>query len=118
MLLTRIYEDGLAQAAYLIADEHAGVGMVVDANRDVERYVEAAARERIRIAAVTETHIHADFLSGSRELARRLGVPLYVSAEGGRDWQYAFGAADGVRLLRHGERLELGALRIEARHTP
>src|SRR5690348_13036512 len=69
MLLARIYEDGLAQAAYLIADEHAGVGMIVDPNRDVDAYIEAADRARIRIVAVTETHIHADFLSGSRELA-------------------------------------------------
>lgn len=118
MLLTRTYEDGLAQAAYLIADEHAGIGMVVDPNRDIERYVEGAARERIRIVAVTETHIHADFLSGSRELARRTGATLYLSAEGGTEWQYAFAVAEGARLLRHGQSFGLGALRIEARHTP
>ena len=117
MLLTRIYEDGLAQAAYLVADEHAGVGMIVDANRDIQRYIEVAARERIRIVAVTETHIHADFLSGSRELARQTGAPLYLSAEGGTEWQYGF-AASAARLLRHGDSFELGALRIEARHTP
>src|SRR5689334_10125575 len=93
MLLTRIYEDRLAQAAYLIADEHAGVGMIVDANLDVERYLDAATRERIRIVAVTETHFHADFLSGSRELARLTGAPLYLSAEGGTEWQYGFAAS-------------------------
>lgn len=118
MLLTRIYEDGLAQAAYLLADEQAGVGMIVDPNRDVDAYIEAADRARIRIVAVTETHIHADFLSGSRELARRTGATLYLSGEGGTNWQYGFAAADGARLLRDGQSFELGALRVDAGHTP
>lgn len=118
MLLTRIYEDGLAQAAYLIADEHAGVGMIVDPNRDIDAYIEAADRARIRIVAVTETHIHADFLSGSRELARRTAAMLYLSGEGGTDWQYGSAAADGARLLHNGQSFEVGAVRVDARHTP
>jgi hydroxyacylglutathione hydrolase len=68
----------------------------------------------MRIVAVTETHIHADYLSGSRELAAATGATLYVSGEGGEDWQYAFEA----ERLRHGDAITLGNLTVEARHTP
>src|SRR5215467_465962 len=118
MLLTRIYEDGLAQAAYLTACDHTSLAMVVDPNRDVDKYIEAAGRAHVRIVVVTETHIHADFLSGSRELARRTGAQLLLSGEGGSDWQYGFAAADGARLLRDGDRVEVGTLSIDVRHTP
>jgi hydroxyacylglutathione hydrolase len=118
MLLTRIYEDGLAQAAYLVACDHTSLGMVVDPNRDVDRYIEAAARAHVKIAAVTETHIHADFLSGSRELARRTGAQLLLSGEGGPDWQYGFAAVANARLLHDGDRFEVGTLQVDVRHTP
>jgi hydroxyacylglutathione hydrolase len=118
MLLNRVYEDGLAQAAYLVACDHTSLAMVVDPNRDVDRYLEEAARAHVRIAAVTETHIHADFVSGSRELARRAGAQLLLSGEGGNDWQYAFAADDGARLLRDGDRFEVGTLSVDVRHTP
>ena len=118
MLLTRVYEDGLAQAAYLVACDHTSLAMVVDANRDVDRYLDEAARAHVRIVAVTETHIHADFVSGSRELARRAGAQLLVSGEGGSDWQYAFAAADGARLLRDGDHFDVGTVSVDVRHTP
>lgn len=118
MLLSRLYEDGLAQAAYLVACDDTSLAMIVDPNRDVDRYLEAAARERVRIVAVVETHVHADFVSGARELARRSGAQLMLSAEGGPDWHYAFAAAERARLLRSGDRFEVGTLRAEVRHTP
>ncbi len=118
MLLTRIYEDGIAQAAYLVACDHTSLAMVVDPNRDVDRYLEEAARAHVRIAVVTETHIHADFVSGSRELARRAGAQLLLSGEGGSDWQYAFAAAEGARLLHDGDRFDVGTLSVDVRHTP
>ncbi len=118
MLLTRIYEDGLAQASYLMACDQTSLAIVVDPNRDVDRYVDAAARAHVHIAAVTETHIHADFLSGSRELARRTGAQLLLSGEGAPDWRYAFAEDAGARLLRDGDRFEVGTLHIDVRHTP
>ena len=118
MLLTRIYEDGLAQAAYLVACDQTSLGMIVDPNRDVDRYIEAAARAHVRIAFVTETHIHADFISGSRELARRTGAQLLLSGEGGADWQYAFARDAGARLLRDSDRFDVGTLRVDVHHTP
>src|SRR6185503_17040010 len=83
MLLERFSNDLLAQSSYLVADQDAKKAIVVDPNRDVERYIEAAAREKLTIAYVTETHIHADFLSGARELAQRAGATLLLSGEGG-----------------------------------
>jgi hydroxyacylglutathione hydrolase len=118
MLLTRIYEDGLAQAAYLVACDHTSMAMVVDPNRDVDRYLEEAARAHVTIVAVTETHIHADFVSGSRELARRAGAQLLLSGDGGPDWQYGFAAADNARLLHDGDRFDIGTLSVSVMHTP
>ena len=118
MLLTRVYEDGIAQAAYLAACDQTSLAMVVDPNRDVDRYIDEAARAHVQIVAVTETHVHADFLSGSRELARRTGAQLLLSGEGGSDWQYAFAVADGARLLRDGDRFDVGTLSVDVRHTP
>jgi len=118
MLLRRIYHQGLAQASYLIGCDATGEAVVIDANRDVEQYIAAAAAEKVHIRYVTETHIHADFVSGSRELARRTGAALLLSAEGGSDWQYAFAASDGATLLRDGAVIRVGRVRIDVLHTP
>ncbi|MEA3247256.1 MAG: rhodanese-like domain-containing protein [Gemmatimonadota bacterium] len=118
MIIRRFYDDPLAQASYLIGCGREGVAIVIDPNRDVAPYVEAAAAERLRITHVTETHIHADFLSGARDLARITGATLHLSAEGGRDWQYAYAAHDGARLLRDGDVMLVGNVRIAAVHTP
>jgi hydroxyacylglutathione hydrolase len=114
MLLERIYDEDLAQASYVIGCQAKGEAIVVDPRRDLTPYLDLAARKGMRIVAVTETHIHADYLSGSRELAAATGATMYVSAEGGQDWQYEFDA----ERLRHGDAVTIGNLTIEARHTP
>ncbi|MGH9886175.1 MAG: MBL fold metallo-hydrolase, partial [bacterium] len=86
MLLERFYNDLLAQSSYIIGCQETKKAIIVDPNRDVDRYLEAAAHEKLSIAYVTETHIHADFLSGARDLARRRGARLVLSGEGGPDW--------------------------------
>ena len=118
MLLLRFYDDGLAQASYLIGCQATGEALVVDANRDVEQYIAAAEAEGLRIAHVTETHIHADFVSGSRELAQRTGARLYLSDEGGPDWRYAFADQAGAVLLKDGATFHVGNVAIEALHAP
>jgi len=118
MNLTRFYDDKLAQASYLIGCAATGEALVVDPHRDVTPYLEAAASEGLRITHVTETHIHADFVSGSRELAARTGATLYLSDEGDADWKYAFAAEDEAVLLRDGDTFDVGNVRIEAVHTP
>ncbi|HLA90146.1 MAG TPA: MBL fold metallo-hydrolase [Gemmatimonadaceae bacterium] len=118
MFFRRFYDDSLAQASYLIGCDATGEAFVVDANRDAEQYAAAAGAEALHITHVTETHIHADFVSGSRELARRVGAKLLLSAEGGRDWQYAFAASDSASLLRDGDAFHVGRVRVDVLHTP
>jgi hydroxyacylglutathione hydrolase len=79
MFMRMIYDERLAQAAYLIGCQRTGEAIVIDPERDVDRYLFAAAAEGLRIVAAAETHIHADFLSGCRELAERTGCRLYLS---------------------------------------
>ncbi|HEY0994676.1 MAG TPA: rhodanese-like domain-containing protein [Gemmatimonadaceae bacterium] len=118
MLLKRFYDTKLAQASYLLGCQATGEALVIDANRDADQYLEAAQDEGLRITHVTETHIHADFVSGSRELASRSQARLLLSAEGGSDWQYAFAEGDGATLLRGGDTFMVGNLRVEVLHTP
>jgi hydroxyacylglutathione hydrolase len=118
MFFRRFYDDGLAQASYLIGCDATGEAVVIDANRDIAQYLSAAAAERLRITRVTETHIHADFVSGSRELAQRTGATLLLSAEGGKDWQYRFAVSDGATLLHDGDVFHAGRVRFDAMHTP
>jgi len=118
MFLERIYEESLAQAAYLVACDHTKLAVVIDANRDVESCLRVAEHYGYQIVAVTETHIHADFVSGSRELSRRTGARLLLSCEGGPGWQYGFATPNSTTLLRHGDSFDVGLLHFDVRHTP
>src|SRR5687767_11629895 len=118
MFFQRLYDKPLAQASYLIGCQRTGEAIVVDPNRDADRYVEAARKEGLRITHVTETHIHADFVSGARELAARTGAQLLLSGEGGTDWRYAFAEQDGARLLHEGDHVMVGNIRLDVMHTP
>ena len=118
MILKRFYNDKLAQASWMIGCEATKEALVVDPNRDAAFYLDAAKAEGLRITHVTETHIHADFVSGSRELARAAGARLLLSAEGGEDWRYAFAAEDGAALLRDGDAIQVGRVRFDVLHTP
>lgn len=118
MLLERYYDESLAQASYLIGCERARDAVIVDPNRDIDRYMRAAAAHRMRIRYVTETHIHADYLSGSRDLARATGAELLLSGHGDGDWRYGFAAAAGARLLMDGDSIVVGSVRLDALHTP
>jgi hydroxyacylglutathione hydrolase len=118
MFLKRFYDDPLAQASYLVGCAATGEALVIDPSRDVAQYVETAKREGLRVTHVTETHIHADFVSGARELAAATGAQLLLSGEGGAEWQYAYAAQDGATLLRDGDSFRVGNVRVEVRHTP
>lgn len=118
MFLKRFYDEGLAQASYLIGCGKTGEAIVVDANRDIRQYLDAAKAEKLRITQVTETHIHADFVSGSRELARAAHAKLLLSAEGGKDWQYGFAASDQATLLHDGDLIRVGNVHLRVMHTP
>lgn len=118
MILERIYEPQLAQAGYLVGCPGTGEALVIDPNRDVGAWQDLAERLGLRIVAVTETHIHADYVSGSRELAERTGARLYLSDEGNSDWKYAFASQPNVTLVRDGDVIDIGAVKVQVVATP
>jgi len=118
MILRYIYNDQLAQASYLVGCAATGEALIVDPNRDIDQYIDRAEREGLRITAITETHIHADFVSGARELAARTGATLYLSDEGTADWKYAWAAKAGATLVYDGDTFMVGNIRIDVLHTP
>ncbi len=118
MLLKRFFDDKLAQASYLVGCAATGEALVIDPHRDTAQYLRAAEEEGMRITHVTETHIHADFVSGSRELAQRAGARLFLSDEGTASWKYAFAADAGAVLLKDGHSFMVGNIKIQTLHTP
>ena len=119
MFFKQIVDEKLAQYAYLVGCQRTRQAMLIDPQRDIDRYVVIARREGLRIAAVAETHIHADFLSGCLEFVERYGCRAYLSAEGGAGWQYEWAAGrDSVTLLGDGDRFDVGGIEFQAMHTP
>jgi hydroxyacylglutathione hydrolase len=116
MLLRRFYDPKLAQASYLVGCTTTGEALVVDPNRDIDPYLQAAEAEGLKVAHVTETHIHADFVSGARELAQRAGARLYLSDAGGSSWRYGYSAE--AAPLREGSRLRVGMVELQVLHVP
>ncbi|MCG7427891.1 MBL fold metallo-hydrolase [Helcobacillus massiliensis] len=114
MILERFGDDDLSQVSYLVGCPAAGEAIVIDPRRDIQVYLDRADALGVRITAVTETHIHADYLSGTRELAAATGARIFLSGEGGTDWAYGYDAT----LLHSGDDIQIGSLTIEAVHTP
>ncbi len=118
MLLRYFYDEHLAQASYLVGCVETGEAIVVDPMRDIRPYLETAAQEGLQITQVTETHIHADFVSGSRELAAATGATIYLSDMGDADWKYSYADEPNVVSVRAGDRWMVGNVRFEVMHTP
>ncbi|WP_291426873.1 rhodanese-like domain-containing protein [Deinococcus sp.] len=114
MFFKRFYDEDLAQASYMVGCQKTGECLVIDPVRDIQQYLAEAESQKLEITHVTETHIHADYLSGSRELAAQTGAKLLLSAEGGPGWLYRFEAAE----LHCGDTFKVGNIKVEARHTP
>ncbi len=108
MLLHQFYLGCLAQASYLIGSE--GEAAVVDPRRDVDLYLAFAEERGLRIRYVIETHLHADFVSGHRELALRTGAEIVIGA--------AAAASFPHRGVRDGDELRLGSVRLRFLETP
>ena len=118
MLLKYFYDEKLAQASYLVGCAKTGQALVVDPMRNIAPYLRAAEKEGLRITHVTETHIHADFVSGSRELAAATGATIYLSDMGDANWKYAYADEPEVILVRDGDTWMVGNIRVEVMHTP
>lgn len=118
MIFRLIYDETLAQASYLVGCAATGEALILDPNRNVEQYLELATRKGLRITAVTETHIHADFVSGARELAQATGAQLYLSSMGPAEWAYQYASEAGATLLHDGDTFQVGNILLQALHTP
>ena len=110
MILKQYYLGCLAHASYMITDEQTGLAVVVDPQRDIEQYVNDAARQGWQIRYVFLTHFHADFLAGHLELRDRLGATICLGARAQAD--YAF------QPFADEETLELGTVRLQILETP
>ena len=114
MFFHQRFVPGLAIYSYMIGDPKSKEAVVIDPTRDVEDFLRLARSEGYRITHIMETHVHADFVSGSAELKARTGATVHVSGLGGPEWTPPY--AD--RVLRDRDDLLLGNLRLEAIHTP
>jgi hydroxyacylglutathione hydrolase len=116
VFLHQRFVPGLAIYSYIVGDERTKSCAVIDPTRDAGYFVEVAKREGLQVTHILETHVHADFVSGSRELKARLdGEPIIAcSGAGGPAWTPPY--ADVV--LAEGDDITLGAVRLRAVHTP
>lgn len=114
LVFETIQTEGIAALSYLIGDDSQGTAAIIDPCADVDRYIELAREKKLAITHIFETHIHADFISGSRELQARLGgdAKIMVSIEGGPTYDFPH---QGVK---EGDRFEFGSVLIRAKHTP
>jgi hydroxyacylglutathione hydrolase len=113
MVCETVFTEGVAHLSYLIGDKATGKAAVIDARRDVDVYLELARQHNLTITHALETHIHADFVSGTRELCARTGsAKAVLSAEGGAKYGFDF------EKLRDGDTIDLGRVVLTAKHTP
>lgn len=115
MFFHQRFVPGLAIASYMLGDEKTREVAVIDPTRDVDEYIQLAKEHGLHIKHVLETHVHADFVSGSAELKSRLpGVIVHCSGMGGSEWTPPY--ADHV--AKHGDEVLLGSVRLTALYTP
>ena len=115
MIFERFEAEGLSHYSYAVGCPGAGAIAIVDPERNIDRYLAFAAEHGVRITHVLETHIHADFASGARALAKRTGARVLVSAyDAGETFEVGFDHDD----LRDGDEVRIGPVRIAAVHTP
>src|SRR5690554_910477 len=113
MQFERFYDETLAQASYLIANDK-NEAIVIDPKRDIDTYLSYIKEKGLKIKYVTETHIHADYLSGAPELAKATQAILLLSNEGGSEWQYSL----NHQPLKDKDMINFGNVQIEVMHTP
>lgn len=110
LVLEQFNTEGLAHLSYLVGDDTAGLAAVIDPRRDVEIYLQRARALGVRITHIIETHIHADFVSGSHELQAQTGAPIY----GGTSLDYRF----EIQSLEEGKEVPLGKVTLRSQPTP
>ncbi|MCC5896138.1 MAG: MBL fold metallo-hydrolase [Alkalibacterium sp.] len=117
MYFKSFFNKPLAQMAYLVGCQQTGEAIIIDPLRDIEAYVKDAEAEGLKITHAAETHIHADFASGTRDVNRKLGATLYVSNMGGDDWAYK-NMPDDTVYLNDGDTINVGNIQLKVLFTP
>src|SRR5437773_8876152 len=113
LVFKTVQTPGIAELSYLVGDDDEGIAAVFDPRPDCDIYVDMAREAGVAITHIFETHIHADLVSGSRELCARLdSARIYASHEGGAKSEFP------VEKLKDGDRFEFGEVAITAKHTP
>jgi len=113
LVFKTIQTEGIAELSYLVGDDDEGIAAVFDPRADCDVYIEAARETGVAITHIFETHIHADLVSGSRELCAQLeSAKIYASGEGGAEYGFA------PEKLKDGDRFTFGKVLVTARHTP
>ena len=112
MFFKQYYLGCLSHASYLIGDTTTGRAIVVDPQRDIGQYLADAAAAGLTIERVVETHFHADFLSGHLELRAATGAVISYGSAAEAHAEFP------IQPLAHGDRLTLGEVELEIRHTP
>lgn len=118
MFLKYFLDDTSGHASYLVGCQQTKAAIVIDPSRDTTPYVEAARRAGLKLFAVAETHIHADFVSGAHDLAARYGAKLFVSNEGTPLRKYYYLENYDHQKLKDGDSFHVGKLRFDVLHTP
>jgi hydroxyacylglutathione hydrolase len=104
--------EGIAQLSYLIGDDSAGVAAVIDPRPDCDIYLTWARNFGVAITHIIETHNHADFMSGARELSKRCGAPIHLAPEPDQDYGFEFQNIDDATVF------SFGSTTLTARKTP
>lgn len=118
MLLRYFYDERLAHASYMVGCQRTGEALIIDPGRDIEQYLAMAEKEKMRITHIADTHIHADYVSGARELGGRTDATIYLSDEGDANWKYGFADQPNVILVKDGDSFKVGNIKMQVIHTP
>jgi len=119
MYFKQFFDEKLAQYAYMVGCQANGTAVIIDPMRDIDQYIDHAAKQGLTITAAVDTHIHADYISGLREFAER-GVKVYASDEGDKDWKYEWliDSDYDYEFMTDGDEFKIGNITIKAWHTP
>jgi len=110
VILQQFYLNCLAHASYLIGDEATGTAVVVDPQRDIDRYLEFAVKHNLKIKHVILTHLHADFVAGHLELRDRVGATIYLGEKAKAEYKFT--------PLSEGSAIQFGGVRLKTLETP
>ena len=119
MILRQIEDKDLAQYSYLVGCQKTKEAIIVDPQRDIQKYFDLAKKEGVNIVAAVDTHIHADYITGLREFSNK-GIKVYGSKEGGEDWQYEWlkNSKYNYELIGDKAEIKIGNITLKAVHTP